>query len=85
MIRICTLGIIVVAILFYLLFSNARITPIHFVNVLEDREREFLYRHRFLFYFWIGFILVILLLQAGRMNIALDYDSLHYGLRTNLF
>lgn len=81
-IRICTLGIIVVAILFYLLFSNARITPIHFVNVLEDREREFLYRHRFLFYFWIGFILVILLLQAGRMNIALDYDSLHYGLRT---
>ena len=27
-------------------------------------------------------ILVILLLHAGRMNITLDYDSVHYGLRT---
>lgn len=27
-------------------------------------------------------ILTMLLLQAGRINIALDYDSLHYGLRT---
>lgn len=30
----------------------------------------------------IAIILTCLLIQAGRMNIALDYDSLHYGLRS---
>lgn len=30
----------------------------------------------------VSLILVMLLLQAGRMNICVDYDSLHYGLRT---
>lgn len=28
------------------------------------------------------FIIVMLLLQAGRLNITLDYDSIHYGLRS---
>lgn len=30
----------------------------------------------------LAFILTMLLLQAGRLNIELDYDSLHYGLRS---
>lgn len=30
----------------------------------------------------LAFILTMILLQAGRMNIELDYDSLHYGLRS---
>lgn len=30
----------------------------------------------------IAFILTVLLVQAGRINIELDYDSLHYGLRS---
>lgn len=30
----------------------------------------------------IAVVVVMVLLQAGRMNIALDYDSLHYGLRS---
>lgn len=30
----------------------------------------------------IAIVLVMVLLQAGRMNIALDYDSIHYGLRS---
>ena len=30
----------------------------------------------------IAFIFAMLLLQAGRMNICADYDSLHYGLRS---
>lgn len=29
-----------------------------------------------------AFILTMILLQAGRLNIELDYDSLHYGLRS---
>lgn len=29
-----------------------------------------------------SFILTMILLQAGRLNIELDYDSLHYGLRS---
>ena len=29
-----------------------------------------------------AFILTMVLLQAGRLNIELDYDSLHYGLRS---
>lgn len=32
--------------------------------------------------FLVCLILTMLLLQAGRLNIAIDYDSLHYGLRT---
>lgn len=28
------------------------------------------------------FVIVMLLLQAGRLNITLDYDSIHYGLRS---
>lgn len=31
---------------------------------------------------FIAFIFSMVLLQAGRMNICADYDSLHYGLRT---
>ena len=31
---------------------------------------------------FLALILTCLLLQTGRMNIALDYDSLHYGLRS---
>ena len=30
----------------------------------------------------IAFIITMVLIQAGRMNIELDYDSLHYGLRS---
>lgn len=30
----------------------------------------------------LAFILTIILVQAGRLNIELDYDSLHYGLRS---
>lgn len=30
----------------------------------------------------LAFILTMVLIQAGRMNIELDYDSLHYGLRS---
>lgn len=30
----------------------------------------------------LAFIITMVLLQAGRMNIELDYDSLHYGLRS---
>ena len=30
----------------------------------------------------LAFIITMVLIQAGRMNIELDYDSLHYGLRS---
>lgn len=30
----------------------------------------------------VSLILAMILLQAGRMNVSVDYDSLHYGLRT---
>lgn len=30
----------------------------------------------------VSLVLTMILLQAGRMNICVDYDSLHYGLRT---
>ena len=77
--------------LFFLLFQLCRVSgwlPLPYAAVPADRgsayrgdadetDREEKERRLLLF----G-ILMILLLHAGRMNITLDYDSVHYGLRS---
>lgn len=48
----------------------------------EDSQNRLDGRWRTVFYLLITFLIVMVLIQAGRMNIALDFDTLWYGVRS---
>lgn len=50
-------------------------------KVRQGKNQSWLPRSRFQWCL-LAFILTMVLVQAGRLNIELDYDSLHYGLRS---
>lgn len=80
-VRVCTFGLVVFTIAIYLwlrIFKLIEIKPYaisEYENILELKKKN---------YFCVGVAIMLsaLLLQLGRINIALDYDSLRYGLRS---
>ncbi len=82
MIWIGTVCIALICAILYFWLYRAGYTPIHITPVhSRNEQREFLARKN-----WvkpaISYGMTMLLLQAGRMNIAIDYDSIRYGLRS---
>lgn len=76
-IRICTLCMILISALFCILYKSYGVNYTNSVEVKSgDNQNSFIVK------FSIAYIVTMFLLQVGRLNIALDYDSLRYGLRT---
>lgn len=77
-IRIYTFCFCASALLLYLYLYREGLLPIRVIENKEKKKSEFT-----VFLKTLAVITaVMLLLQAGRLNITLDYDSLHYGLRS---
>ena len=75
-IYIFTIAYSLIALILYLYFGFSGLLPVYFVEAMEDnrqaKDKEYLFLN----------IIFILLIQAGRLNISLDYDSLRYALRS---
>lgn len=81
-ILIATVGMAIISVLLYYWLHRAGYTPIHIMQRYpKAEEEEFLARKN-----WVkislSYVFTMLLLQAGRINIAIDYDSMRYGLRS---
>ena len=80
-VRVYTFGLVVFTIAIYLwlrIFKLIEIKPYaisEYENILELKKKNY-------FCAGVAIMLSALLLQLGRINIALDYDSLRYGLRS---
>jgi len=78
----------VIMLLLFLLTGKTGLMPVPYVSLPPEKERtpenERTPEKKKRIWKWVLFslITVLFMLQAGRLNIALDYDSLHYGLRT---
>lgn len=72
---------VAVGVIFLFRFTKKRIDfPIW--EQPSDKELEDEKKSRLIMCFAAALLITMCLLQAGRINIALDYDSLHYGLRS---
>ena len=64
--------------LFYILLMRVGGLPTYIYEPCEEENKK----NKIIYSIIIALVMVMVLMQAGRLNIALDYDSLHYGLRS---
>ena len=82
LIRLLTGIIFVIMLLLFFLFDHSRLLPLPYAALPPEHVHGQPEENRTEKVILLSLTAVLILLQAGRLNIALDYDSLHYGLRT---
>lgn len=82
MIAIATVSMAMLCGILYFWLHRAGYTPMIIIPLDSANEDHAFRAKRAWVYIAFSYILSMLMLQAGRMNIAIDYDSIRYGLRS---